>query len=144
MTDAEIRKAILGTWVCLDEMAPHRITYRSDGTMKIIMTIGNLWNPLQLIGAGLKMFSGDTCEGNYNISSGMISLNLETVPKSWMNVRVMGINLAVGDILTRIYGTFFAATNQSKLKVLKISSTEMELGHWWDPSKSPIKFEKIE
>lgn len=144
MNDSEIRKLILGTWICTEKMTPHRITYRSNGTIQVIMTVNNLLNPLQLMGAFVKLFSGDTCEGNYSVSEGMVILNLETVPKSWLNIRIMGINLSFGDILTRVYGTFFTATNQSKLKVLKITSTEMQLGQWWDPTKSPIHFEKSE
>jgi len=144
MTDSEIRNKLIGTWVCKNKATPHTITYKSNGKIEIVMTPNNVFNPAQAMGIFVKLFSGDTCEGNYNITNSVVTLNLETVPKSWMNLRVLGMNLSFGDILTRVYGTFYNATNQSKLRVSSISSSKMELTPWWNGSnsKASILFEK--
>ena len=143
MTDSEIRNQIIGTWVCTNKSTPHRITYMANGKIEIVMTPDNVFNPAHAIGMAVKLFSGDTCEGNYNVSKGMVTLNLETVPKSWLNVKVLGVNLSFGDILTRVYGTVYNVTNQSKLKVKSISNHKMKLKPWWAPKMATITFERV-
>lgn len=125
MTDQELRKRILGRWTCEDKWVPHRVEFRPDGTITIIMSTGNL------LGGVIGFFSGEKCDGTWAIHDRILRISFDRVPDSWLNQNLsiagFGFRLPLGDMVAKIYSNIYGAMQVTRLNIDNIGEDEMVL-----------------
>lgn len=122
MTD--FHAAIVGTWTRPEADAYSlRITIKQDGTFTQIVSSkrGSEGNASRL----LDVFEGDQYDGNwyYDPQKKIFRINHLRLPKSPLNIRLLGINLPIADWLNQLMDT----VRNGEYEVISCSNKEIVL-----------------